>query len=120
MGPDSTSPIVRLKDLAADGKQINVPLVTQLSGAGVGAGQLVGNEEMIDNYGMRVWLNPSEMKSRSITVTDVNNAIRAQNLNIASGTLGDLPAPGTPEIPIRMALPVLGNNAFSTCCARSW
>src|SRR5262245_11597747 len=55
MGPDSTSPIVRLKDLAADGKQINIPLVTQLVGNGVGAGTLRGNEEQIDSYGFPVW-----------------------------------------------------------------
>jgi hypothetical protein len=55
MGPDSTYPIVRLKDLAADGKEINIPLVTQLSGPGVGAGTLRGNEEQIDSYGFPVW-----------------------------------------------------------------
>lgn len=55
MGPDSTYPIVRLKDLAADGKQINIPLVTQLSGSGVGAGTLRGNEEQIDSYGFPIW-----------------------------------------------------------------
>jgi hypothetical protein len=55
MGSDSTSPIVRLNDLAADGKQINIPLVTQLTGPGVGAGTLRGNEEMIDSYGFPVW-----------------------------------------------------------------
>jgi len=55
MGADSTYPIVRLSDLAADGKQINVPLVTQLTGPGVGAGVLRGNEEFIDSYGFPVW-----------------------------------------------------------------
>lgn len=55
MGPDSTYPIVRLKDLAADGKEINVPLVTQLTGSGVGAGTLRGNEEQIDSYGFPIW-----------------------------------------------------------------
>lgn len=55
MGPDSTSVIVRLKDLVGDGKEINIPLVTQLSGAGVGAGILRGNEEQIDSYGFPVW-----------------------------------------------------------------
>lgn len=55
MGPDSTYPIVRMKDLAADGKEINVPLVTQLSGSGVGAGTLRGNEEAIDSYGFPIW-----------------------------------------------------------------
>lgn len=55
MGPDSTSVIVRMNDLAGDGKEINIPLVTQLSGNGVGAGILRGNEEQIDSYGFPVW-----------------------------------------------------------------
>lgn len=55
MGSTSTSPIVRMSDLAADGKEIRVPLVTQLSGNGTGAGTLRGNEEQIDSYGMPVW-----------------------------------------------------------------
>lgn len=55
MGDTSTSPIVRLADLEADGKEIRVPLVTQLTGDGVGAGTLRGNEEQIDSYGMPLW-----------------------------------------------------------------
>ena len=55
MGPDSTSPIVRLKDLTGDGKEITIPLVTQLVGPGVGAGTLRGNEESMDSYGFPVW-----------------------------------------------------------------
>ena len=55
MGDTSTSVIVRMADLEADGKEINVPLVNQLSGAGVGAGVLRGNEEMMDSYGFPVW-----------------------------------------------------------------
>ncbi len=55
MGNDSTSIIVRMADLEADGKEIRVPLVTQLSGDGVGAGTLRGNEEQIDSYGMPLW-----------------------------------------------------------------
>ena len=55
MGPDSTSVIVRMNDLAGDGKEINVPLVTQLTGSGVGAGILRGNEEQLDSYGFPVW-----------------------------------------------------------------
>jgi hypothetical protein len=55
MGANSRFPIVRLDDLAADGKEINIPLVTQLTGPGVGAGVLRGNEEMIDSYGFPVW-----------------------------------------------------------------
>jgi len=55
MGADSTFPIVRMKDLAADGKEIRIPLVTQLAGPGVGAGTLRGAEEQIDSYGMPIW-----------------------------------------------------------------
>jgi hypothetical protein len=55
MGDDSTSVIVRMSDLEADGKEIRVPLVTQLTGDGVGAGTLRGNEEQIDSYGMPLW-----------------------------------------------------------------
>ena len=55
MGSDSTSVIVRMADLEADGKEIRIPLVTQLSGPGVGAGTMRGNEEQIDSYGMPMW-----------------------------------------------------------------
>lgn len=55
MGDTSTSVIVRMADLEADGKEIRVPLVTQLSGDGVGTGLLRGNEEQIDSYGMPLW-----------------------------------------------------------------
>jgi hypothetical protein len=50
--------IIRIKnELKNGGEQMNIPLVTRLSGAGRGAGTLAGNEEKIDNYGMRVWLD---------------------------------------------------------------
>jgi hypothetical protein len=55
MGDDSTSIIVRMSDLEADGKEIRIPLATQLAGDGVGAGTLRGNEEQIDSYGMPAW-----------------------------------------------------------------
>ena len=55
MGDASTSVIVRLADLESDGKQVNIPLVNQLQGPGVGAGTLRGNEEMLDSYGFPIW-----------------------------------------------------------------
>jgi hypothetical protein len=55
MGDTSTSIIVRMADLEANGKEINIPLVTQLVGPGVGVGTLRGNEEMMDSYGYPVW-----------------------------------------------------------------
>ena len=55
MGDSSTNVIVRIADLESDGKQVNVPLVNQLQGDGVGAGTLRGNEEMLDSYGFPIW-----------------------------------------------------------------
>lgn len=55
MGSSSTSVIVRMSDLQTDGKEINIPLVNQLSGNGVGAGTLRGNEEQMDSYGFPIW-----------------------------------------------------------------
>lgn len=55
MGESSTSVIVRMADLEADGKEINVPLVTQLIGQGVGVGTLRGAEEQMDSYGFPLW-----------------------------------------------------------------
>src|SRR6476469_721911 len=57
MGEDATSIIRRRFELKNGGEQMNIPLVTRLTGAGVSTGTLVGNEEQIDNYGMRVWLD---------------------------------------------------------------
>lgn len=53
----SLNSIIRIRnELKAGGEQMNIPLVSRLTGAGVSTGTLVGNEEVIDNYGMRVWL----------------------------------------------------------------
>ena len=53
----SLNSIIRIRnELKSGGEQMNIPLVSRLTGAGVSTGTLVGNEEVIDNYGMRVWL----------------------------------------------------------------
>jgi hypothetical protein len=50
--------IIRIKqELTSGGEQMNIPLVTKLRGKGRGSGTLVGNEEKIDNYGMRLWID---------------------------------------------------------------
>jgi len=57
MGEDMTA-IIRVRaDFKGGGEQMNIPLVAKLKGAGVGSGQLRGNEENIDNYGMRLWMD---------------------------------------------------------------
>jgi hypothetical protein len=57
MGTSLTS-IIRLRnELKSGGEQMNIPLVTKLTNAAIASGTLVGAEEKIDNYGMRVWLD---------------------------------------------------------------
>ena len=56
---------------------------------GVGAINIFPNKE----YSMRVWLNPNLLKERGVTATEVTNAIREQNVQVAAGTIGRPPAP---------------------------
>ncbi len=44
-------------------------------------------------YSMRVWLDPQKMAARGVTASDVVNALRAQNVQVAAGSLGQPPAP---------------------------
>lgn len=57
MGTDLNAIIRVRQELKSGGEQMNIPLVTKLRGRGTGTGTLVGNEEKIDNYGMRVWID---------------------------------------------------------------
>ncbi|WP_297424637.1 efflux RND transporter permease subunit [uncultured Acinetobacter sp.] len=59
--------------------------------AGVGEVQVFGG-----SYAMRIWLDPAKMASLKVTPSDVSNAIRTQNAQVAVGQLGGAPAaPGT-------------------------
>jgi len=54
----SLNSIIRIRnELKSGGEQMNIPLVSRLTGKGKGSGTLVGNEDKIDNYGMRVWID---------------------------------------------------------------
>ncbi|HLA31769.1 MAG TPA: efflux RND transporter permease subunit [Pseudomonas sp.] len=55
---------------------------------GVGDVQLFG----LGNYSLRVWLDPSKVASRGLTASDVVNAIREQNRQVAAGSLGAPPS----------------------------
>lgn len=57
MGTDLTAIIRIRQELKNGGEQMNIPLVTKLRGSGVGSGTLVGNEDKIDNYGMRLYID---------------------------------------------------------------
>ena len=59
---------------------------------GVGEVQLWG----AGDYAMRVWLDPSKVSERNLTATEVVNAIREQNIQVAAGVIGaSPPVPGT-------------------------
>ena len=53
---------------------------------GVGQAQLFGTEKA-----MRIWIDPAKLVGFNLSTTDVNNAIRQQNAQVASGTIGDVP-----------------------------
>ncbi|WP_044872924.1 efflux RND transporter permease subunit [Pseudomonas sp. LFM046] len=57
---------------------------------GVGDVQLFG----MGNYSLRVWLDPNKVASRNLTASDVINAIREQNRQVAAGALGAPPVDG--------------------------
>jgi multidrug efflux pump len=88
---------------------------------GVGAVTLFGTQ-----YAIRIWLDPNKLNSYGLTPVDVSNALLAQNVQIAAGRLGGLPAvPGqqltavisestllrTPEEFGKVLLKVSGNGA---------
>ncbi|MDB5969078.1 MAG: multidrug transporter [Hydrocarboniphaga sp.] len=54
---------------------------------GVGDFQLFGAQ-----YAMRIWLDPVKLNNYGLTPTDVSSALQAQNVQIASGEIGGLPA----------------------------
>ncbi len=53
---------------------------------GVGQAQLFGTERA-----MRIWIDPAKLVSFNLAANDVNTAIRTQNAQVSSGTIGELP-----------------------------
>lgn len=45
------------------------------------------------DYAMRVWLDPEKLQARGLGASDVLNAIREQNVQVAAGTIGQPPTP---------------------------
>ncbi|RLJ65054.1 efflux RND transporter permease subunit [Sulfurisoma sediminicola] len=54
---------------------------------GVGEALLFGTE-----YSMRIWIKPERLQSFGLTPADLAKAVRAQNAQIATGELGQVPA----------------------------
>src|SRR5438309_1376863 len=49
---------------------------------------------------IRVWLDPDKLAKRQLTPADVTNAIRTQNVQVASGAVGQPPAPANQQFQI--------------------
>ncbi len=59
---------------------------------GVGKASILG----VQDYAMRIWLNPGSLTSFGLTTQDVLAAVREQNVQVAAGQIGGSPAaPGT-------------------------
>ena len=56
---------------------------------GVGDVQLFGSRELA----MRVWIDPGRAAALNLTAGDIVSALRAQNVQVAAGTLGQQPSP---------------------------
>ncbi|MEE2764705.1 MAG: multidrug efflux RND transporter permease subunit [Pseudomonadota bacterium] len=65
---------------------------------GVGDVQLFGGGE----FAVRVWLKPDELAARNLNASDVVNAVRAQNRQIAAGSLGAQPAPNESQFQLML------------------
>ena len=76
---------------------LNINIVNVLKRInGVGDVNLFGG----DDYAMRLWLNPEKMAGYGITVQDVQNAIKDQNVQAAAGQIGKNPAEKGQEMSI--------------------
>lgn len=47
----------------------------------------------VGEFSMRIWLDPDQLRVRNLSATEVVNAIREQNVQVAAGRVGAAPAP---------------------------
>ena len=67
---------------------------------GVGQAQLFGTE-----YAMRIWIDPAKLVNFGLSAGDVDAAIRAQNAQVSSGAIGDLPVVAGQAISATIVVP---------------
>lgn len=67
---------------------------------GIGSAQLFSS-----TYAMRVWVDPKKMASYAITPSEISQAIRDQNAQLATGELGSLPSPSNQQINATILVP---------------
>jgi len=67
---------------------------------GVGDVTVFGNKQ----NAMRLWLSPTALSSRGLTILDVANALKSQNIVVGAGSIGQEPVPDgqSYEMPLRI------------------
>ncbi|GAA5786515.1 multidrug efflux RND transporter permease subunit [Chitiniphilus shinanonensis] len=76
-------------DETALGSYVNANVIDALRRVpGVGEAQLFGSE-----YAMRIWLDPAKLAGYHMSPSEALAAVRAQNVQLATGEIGQLPAP---------------------------
>jgi multidrug efflux pump len=60
------------------------------------------------DYSMRVWLDPEKLASRGLAASDVVNAIKEQNVQVAAGRLGQAPLPPGASVPFQLTITTMG------------
>ncbi len=60
------------------------------------------------DYSMRVWLDPDKLAAKKLTASDVINAVREQNRQVAAGRLGQPPVPANSSIRFQLPLNTRG------------
>jgi multidrug efflux pump len=88
ISPDKSRDNVALGSYAAANVLENIRRVP-----GVGEAILFGTE-----YSMRLWLKPEKLHAYNLSPGDISKAVRAQNAQLATGELGQLPAAAGQEL----------------------
>ncbi|MDB6055087.1 MAG: transporter, hydrophobe/amphiphile efflux family [Verrucomicrobiales bacterium] len=65
---------------------------------GVGSVQIFGSGD----YAMRIWLDPNKVAAKGLTASDVVNAIREQNVQVAAGGIGQQPVSRPTDIELQI------------------
>ena len=78
---------------------------------GVGDVTMVGQRD----YSMRIWVDPDKLAARGLTASDVADAIREQNADVAVGQLGQPPARSgqTAQVPLSVQGRLPNAEAFA-------
>ncbi len=101
---------IRSKDNSVPSEELNNIVASRILDSiarisGVGATEQFGAE-----YAMRIWLNPDKLRSFGMSAADVLEKVRGQNVQFATGALGEQPAVAGQQV----NAPVSAEGRFSS------